>query len=166
MTGQVGLARQRIDPCKLGIERALAQLIDARFVHEGREEIAELLLIRAGGLAGCVRSPLDDRTKSLLRPVDGFIEAAVRASIRRDLRLRQPCAVDELVEVVLRTNGLVEAGRVDASGQRFRGRSGGGGGLRALMRAGDRQAGGQGEQQQLLHQSLRGITWMLNPSER
>ena len=116
---QVGLARERVDSRELRIERTLPQLVDARLVHERCEEISELLLIGSWRLVRRLRGPFRDGAESLLRPVDGLVEPAIGAAVGWDFGLGEPRAIDELVEIVLRTDRLVEAGRVDPGGEWF-----------------------------------------------
>src|SRR4029453_19151854 len=114
VASQVGFGRQPVDLLELRLERRLAQLIGSRFDQERREEIAELLLIRSRLLLRRFGRTLDDGAETLMSAVDRFVEAAVLATVGGNLRLLQPRPIYELVEVVLLTDGLVEARHVNS----------------------------------------------------
>ena len=104
--------RHRRDPREVVGERADAERLDGRLVHEARVEVADLG--RDGArLGGAGRDLLDDRAHVLLGGLAQHVEGAVAAAVLGDLRRREPPAVDVCEQVVLGPDVGVDGGGVD-----------------------------------------------------
>ena len=97
----------RLDPAQLAGQRREPELLGSRFVHEARIEVADHPLIGAGGRGRC-RGLLGDRAQVRLDVVRELAEGAVVGSVRGDLGPREPAAVDETEQIVLRPHAAVE----------------------------------------------------------
>jgi hypothetical protein len=116
-------AKQRRQRCRgpdgidLGqprLQRFGSERVQRRLVRETREEIANQLGRAALDAVRLFREVLDDGPQVGLGRVRELLERAVGGPVRRNLRLREPAAVDVPEQVVLHTHGGVAERSVEA----------------------------------------------------
>ena len=88
--------------------------LNSGLIHEGGVEVADLLgdRTRLPGLGGHV---LNDGLHAVFAEFAKPVEGAVTGAVTRDLLVVEPRTVRELEEVVLRTNGGLDRGGVNAA---------------------------------------------------
>ncbi len=103
----------RVDAIEAGADGTGAERVHARFVHVAQVEVADLLEGRPGRSrrSGGVE---DDGVQVRLGAVGQFDERAVAHPIRRHVGAREPAPVRVAVEVVLRPDGWVHRGTIEA----------------------------------------------------
>ena len=99
--GEILLGGNRVDRRELGRQRSDAQFVSPLLVHEGREEVADLLLRAACG-ARRLGGGLDQHAKLLLGVIVRLVESAVGRLVGRNFGLAEPGAVHVGEEIVLR----------------------------------------------------------------
>ena len=114
----LGGRRDRVDLGEVRLERRRSCGVDVRFVDEARVEVADLLRGAAGLLVLVAAELLDERVEIGLGLVRELHERAVDRAIGRQRGLREPRAVHVAEQIVLRPDGLVEVGRIDAGLER------------------------------------------------
>ncbi len=131
---------QRVDARELVLQRLQPARFDRGLVEKARVVVADFLRIAAGrslGVHGC----FEDVAQVALRVFLQLGERAVVGTVGRDLRRRQPAAVDVPIEVVLRPDRLVQVLQVHARLQDARGRG-------RVRRVGDERRAGEHAGQQ------------------
>ena len=114
---------------QLRLQRREAQALDARGIHVREVEVADLLRVGTRRAIRLLRSRDDELLHLFLRLIVEDDERAVVGAVGGNLRVREPVAAREAVQVVLRTNGAVETREIESRLGRRAGRDGGGGGV-------------------------------------
>ncbi len=102
-----------VDRAKLFLERLKTELFDPGTVHETRVQVADFLIGRTRGSAFDGTGLFDDSLQMDLRRIQQIDKTSGIRLVGRDVRGREPCAVDIPEQVVLRPHRRVHRGDVD-----------------------------------------------------